>query len=51
MGEAKQKNVLIVMDDIVSELDKNIKFEGIMQLFYNRRHLYKNMNISYIIST
>ncbi len=51
-GDYKEKNILIIFDDVVSELKKNEKDADFMALFYNRRHLLGDkFLISYLITT
>lgn len=44
-------NVLFVLDDCVAQLNKLNKNSIITNLFFNRRHLIPNCNISIIVTT
>lgn len=44
-------DILIVIDDYVSQIKKNITNPLLQQLFFNRRHLVKNGTISIIITS
>jgi len=43
-------NVLIVIDDFISQLSKCINMPVISQLFFNRRHIIDNATISIIVT-
>jgi len=53
LGKEKNitRNILIVIDDLVSSLDKNKNDEFLVQIFYNRRHLLPNIHICLIVTT
>ena len=50
--DVKDRNILIIFDDVVSELKKSEKDPKLMSLFYNRRHILgSGFVISHIITT
>lgn len=52
LNSKTEKNILIILDDVVAELKKSEKDDRLLSLFYNRRHLLGDkFLISYIITT
>jgi hypothetical protein len=47
----KLYNILFVLDDCVAQLNKLTKNSIITNLFFNRRHIIPNCNISIIVTT
>ena len=43
------KKVLFIFDDLVGKMHKEATNENLLKLFFNRRHLIKNGDLSYII--
>jgi KaiC/GvpD/RAD55 family RecA-like ATPase len=46
-----RKNILIIIDDLITPIKKNQYNPDFMSLFLNRRHLIKNCTVSFIIVT
>lgn len=47
-----EKNILIIMDDLIAQIKKSEKDDKLMSLFYNRRHILGDkFLISFIITT
>jgi GTPase SAR1 family protein len=49
--EKKIRNVLFVIDDLISDLSKQTSDELLLKLFYNRRHISDHVHIHFIIVT
>lgn len=50
--EFNEKNILIVLDDVISQIKKSDKDDRLMSLFYNRRHILGDkFLISFLITT
>ena len=47
----EKRHILIVLDDVVSDLNKIDKDPFLISLFYNRRQLVHNACISIIVTT
>jgi len=44
-----KKNVLIILDDVISEIKHNEHNSMLCQLFLNRRHLIANGTVSFVL--
>jgi hypothetical protein len=51
LKEGKIRNILFVIDDLVSDLSKQASDEILLKLFYNRRHITPHVHIHFMIVT
>jgi len=47
--QATHKNILILLDDVVSDIKQGEHDTSLMKLFYNRRHIVANGTVSIVI--
>lgn len=49
--DGKMRNILFVIDDLISDLSKQASDEVLLKLFYNRRHISPHVHIHFMIVT